>query len=133
MRVMAFHAVHLALEHRVVLRQLKFPLLLAVAFETCRGVLAGIDDELAPAAAARDVQATRPMTRFAARLTDCAGVCELDAGMGAGWKDTRDAAMAIGAGFVADEGSAGNGGWRGHRPRGGTGIHQEEKAPGYAK
>src|ERR1039458_5078737 len=58
MRVVALRAVHLLLQHRVVLRKLKFPLLLAMALETSRGVFAGIDDELAFASASRDVQAS---------------------------------------------------------------------------
>jgi hypothetical protein len=57
MRVVAVHAVHFPLQHWVVLRKLKFSLFLAMALETSRRVFARIDDELAPAAATRDVQA----------------------------------------------------------------------------
>ena len=47
MRIVALRAVHLLLQHRVVLRKLKFRLLLAMALETSCGAFAGIDDELA--------------------------------------------------------------------------------------
>ena len=112
MRVMALHAIHLFLRHRVVLGKLKFRLLLAMALETSRGVFAGIDDEFASPAAARDVQARGSVARFAARLPCRARVFEVDSGVGAGGKDAGDAPMAIGAGLVADERRARNGGRR---------------------
>ncbi len=74
MRIVALHAVHLLLQHRVVLGKLEFRLLLAMALETSRRVFAGIDDELASPAAARDVQARRSVARFAARLPSRARV-----------------------------------------------------------
>jgi hypothetical protein len=101
MRVVALHAVHLPLQHRVVLRKLKLLLLLAMALETSRGVFAGIDDELAPAAAARDVQARRPVTRLATRLPCRTRIFQLDSGVRAGWKAMRDAVTTLGAGLVA--------------------------------
>ena len=107
-RVMALHAIHLLLRHRVVLGKLELRLFLAMALVTSRRVFAGIDDEFASPAAARDMQARRPVARFAARLPQRASVFEVDSGVGAGRKDAGDAPMTIGAGLVADERRARN-------------------------
>ena len=134
MRVMALHAIHLLLRHRVVLGKLKLHLFLAMALETGRWVLPGINDEFASPAAAGNVQACRPVARFAACLAHRTRVFQVDSSMGASRKDAGDAAMAIGAGLVADERRAGNDRWRRYYARsGGTRIHQQGNAPGYTK
>src|ERR1035441_6024838 len=92
-RVVALRAVHLLLRHRVVLRKLKFRLLLAMALKASRGVFAGIDDELAPPAAPGDVQAPRSVARFATRLPCRARVLQVDAGMPAGREVARNSLM----------------------------------------
>ena len=68
MRVMALHAIHLFLRHRVVLGKLELRLFLAVALVTSRRVFAGIDDEFASPATARHMQARGSVARLATRL-----------------------------------------------------------------
>src|SRR5271169_5060277 len=119
MRVVALRAVHLPLQHRMVLWKSKLPLLLAMALETSCGVFAGIEDELAPAAAARDVQACRTVARLATRLPCRARIFQLDSGVPTGRKDPRDAAMTLGASLVADKGRTRNVGWCDQSARGG--------------
>src|SRR5512137_1999578 len=98
---------------------------------TAGRVFAGVDDELASPAAARDVQARRTVARFTAGLPQRAHVLELDAGMGAARKDAGDAAMAIGAGLVPDKRSPWDRRWRERRSRGGgTRIHQQDHGAG---
>ena len=118
-RVMALHAVHLFLRHRVVLGEQELRLFLAMTLETSRRVLAGIDDEFASPAAAGDMQAGRPMARFTASLPYGTSVFEVDSEMGAGRKDAGDALVAVGASLVADERRAWNGGCRKPRSRSG--------------
>jgi len=133
-RIMALHAVHLFLRHRVVLGELELRLFLAMALETSRRVLAGIENELASPAAAGDMQAGRPMARFTARLPNGTSVFEVDSEVGAGRKDASDALVAVGASFVADERRAWNGGCRKPRSRGGgTRIYQQSTTAGHTE
>jgi hypothetical protein len=102
-RVMALHAIHLLLWHWVVLGEQELRLLLAMALETGRRVLPGVDDESASPAASGNMQAGRPMARFAARLPYGTGVFQVDSGVGAGRKNAGDTLVAVGASLVADE------------------------------
>jgi hypothetical protein len=131
-RVMALHAIHLLLRHRVVMGEQELRLFLAMALETGRRVLPGVDDEFASPSAARDMKAGRPMARFAARLPYGTGVFQVDSGVGTGRKDAGDVPMAVGASLVADERRAWNGGCRKARSRSsGTRIHQQSTAAGH--
>src|ERR1700722_13126454 len=58
-RIVALHAVHLPLEHRMMLRKVKSRLRLDMTLETGLGVLAGIDDKLPASAACGHVLARR--------------------------------------------------------------------------
>ena len=119
MGIVTLRAVHLFLQDRVVLGEVKFRLFLAMAFETGGGVFARIDDEFASPATARHMQARGSVARFAARLPERADVFELDSGVGAGRKDTGNAFMALDTTLVADERRAWDGGWRKALSRGG--------------
>jgi len=66
-RFMAIAATHLAFKHRMMMRQLKRCANFQVTLETSVRRLSRIDDR-ASAAASLDVQAPRPVTRFAAHV-----------------------------------------------------------------
>jgi hypothetical protein len=112
-RVVALSAVQVALQHGVMLGQVKLRLNGPMALETGCRVLAGVHNELPPAAASGNVQAAGAMAGFAARLARGARSIEADAGVRAAREDPRDIRVALGARLVADEGRAGNFGSRG--------------------
>src|SRR5258708_21062104 len=62
MRIVTLHTVHAAFGHRMALRQSELGLDIQMALVTGARILAGIDDELPPAAARLDVFAASAMT-----------------------------------------------------------------------
>lgn len=68
-RVVALHAVHVAFDDRMVLRQIKLRVHVEMTLKTGRRVIVWIDDELRRAAGF-DVFATWPMAGFAAGLSN---------------------------------------------------------------
>ena len=124
-RIVTLDTIHLLLEHRMMLGQMKLHLRRAVAFETRGGILTGIKDEL-PRTASRNMETARAMTGFATGLPCPALRFEMNSRVSAGWKDTCDFGMALGAGLVANERRAGNFGRRLNRARhSGTRIDQD--------
>ena len=65
MWIVALHAIHLPLDHRMMLGQVEFCVNFQVALETGRGIFAWIDNEFAASPAALNVFAAGSVTRFA--------------------------------------------------------------------
>jgi hypothetical protein len=107
-RVMAIDAVHAVLDHRMMLGQAKFSVLLEMTIEAGRGVFAGIDDELAAAAAGLDVFAAGAVATFAAGARGEIRIVLVKTPVRAGREHARVIGVAIGAGGVADVSGAGN-------------------------
>jgi hypothetical protein len=107
-RIVALDATHFAFNDRVMLRKVEFSAGFLMALEAGFGVFAGIDDEFFQAAAPRhgDVLAPWSVAGFTALLAVHFCICQMQAGMGAGWEDAGYVPMAIGAGFIADVGCA---------------------------
>ena len=106
-RVVALHAVHVAFDDGMMLRQIEFSLSFEVALKTRRRVFVRIDDELA-AAADFDVFAARAVTGFAAGLAFHAGNFKMHPRVRAAREHAHVFRMAIQAGLVPDIGGAGN-------------------------
>jgi hypothetical protein len=102
--IVALCAIHFLFEHRMMLRQMELALFRPVAFETRRGIFAGIHDELPSSAASRNVQASGSVTRFATGQPCSARVLQTDANMCAGRKDSANIRVTFGATFFTDEG-----------------------------
>src|SRR5260370_397329 len=81
MGVMALRTVHFIFRERVVLWQLKLRLRGAMAFEAGGRILSRVDNELATSATGGDVQARRPMARFAASLAGGTRILEANTGV----------------------------------------------------
>ncbi len=109
MRIMAFHAIHLVLRDRVMLREMELRLGGPMAFKTGRRIFAGVENGFASAAAARYMQATRPVARLATGLTQTICVLQMNPGMRAGGKQPHDIGMAFHTALVAYEGGSRNG------------------------
>jgi hypothetical protein len=101
MGVVALDTIHLLLEDRVMLGQMKLSFHRAMAFKTGVGIFARVDDEFSTAAATGDVQTARAVTGLAAGLARRAGVGEANAGVRTGGENAGDISMALGAGTVA--------------------------------
>jgi hypothetical protein len=127
MRVVTLHAIHLVLRDWVMLREAELRLGGTMALKTRRRILSGIENEYAPASAARYVQAARPVTRFAPGLTQTARVIQMNPGMGTRGKHPHDVGVAFHAALITHERGSSNG-WRScqYRRRGGAGIQQQK-------
>lgn len=108
MRVMALGAIDLFLDQGMVLRQAELSFNGTMTFETRARIFARVDDESGAPTSGGDVQASRTMTRFAARLPCCMGIFKMNPGMSAAWEDAADIGMALGTSVVADETRAWN-------------------------
>jgi len=108
-RVMAIRAANLPFEDRVMMRQLELRADLQVTLKTGLGRTAGIDDR-ARAAAARDVQTSGTVTRFAADIFRVVSR-RFESRVRRGRERSRDLFVTGGARFRADEFSSGNA-WR---------------------
>src|SRR5450432_3782794 len=108
-RVMAIRAANLPFEDRVMMRQLELRADLQVTLKTGLGRTAGIDDR-ARAAAARDVQTSGTVTRFAADIFRVVSR-RFESRVRRGRERSRDLFVTGGARFRADEFSSRNA-WR---------------------
>src|SRR6185436_14415691 len=113
-RVMTLDAVHPAFGHGMVLGEIELGVRLEVAIVAGLGILAGIDDELAPATARGDVFAAGPVTGFTAGVTALRAF-PMDPSVGAGGEGAAVVGVTFGARSVAREGCAFDGGRRDHR------------------
>lgn len=105
MRVVTLHAVHLAFENGMTLRQVEFGVNLKMTGKTRVRIATGIDDEPGRAAR-RNVPAARAVARFAAGLVPHASFRRVNASVSARRKLPRVVRVAIHAGLVAGEGGA---------------------------
>ena len=115
-RVVTIHAVHLAFDDWMMLREAEFRMDVEMTLKTGGGIFAGIDDESSATAADADVFAGGPVAGFAAGDLSKFDVVLVEAAVGAGGEGARDVGMTIHAGGVADKMSAGNMRWHGHGP-----------------
>ena len=99
-RVMALHAIHVAFDHGMVLRQTEFRVDIEMALKAGCGVVVRIDDEFC-AAAGLDVLAAGAVAGFAAGLADHRRIFKMDARVRAGGKFPDKVRVAIRAGLVA--------------------------------
>src|SRR5689334_23131995 len=86
-RVMALHAVHLAFDYRVVLRQREFRVRLKMALKAGSGIFAGVQNELPFTTTHFDVLAARTVARFASAWSNARVGSELHTGVRAGRED----------------------------------------------
>lgn len=115
----------MALNHRMMLREVKFGLDIQMALETGFGISTGIDDE--PRGAARpDVLAAGAMAGFTTALSDHRRILKMQARMRTGRKFTDDLSMTIGTGAVPNKMGAGNFQWNRHRCGGGGAGNQKK-------
>jgi hypothetical protein len=68
MRIVALHAIHTSLNDRVMLWEVEFGMRFQVTLKASIRIAAGIQNEFAASATGRDVQASRAVARFTARL-----------------------------------------------------------------
>lgn len=106
MRVVALHAIHVALGDGVMMRQVELRVCLQVARVAGGRVTAGIDDESATAATDLNMPASRAMACLAARVPRGLDRLEVDARMRASREGSHIIRMAFVAILVADEGRA---------------------------
>lgn len=106
-RIVAVHAIHVAFDDRVMVRQVEFRLHIEMALKTGLRFFAGVDDELRRAAGT-DVFAAGAMAGFAPALAGHPRVFKMQPRVGAGGKFPDDVRMAIGASAIADKMRAGN-------------------------
>ena len=104
--IVALHAVHVALDDRMVMRQIKFRVNVKVALKTGSGVFARVDDEIGTPRL--DVFAARPVTGFAAGLASHRRIARMNPRVRAGGEFLDDVLVAIRAGLVADIMRTGN-------------------------
>ena len=107
-RIVALHTVHSFFQHRMMLRQAEFRVRLQMALEAGGCVLAGVDDELAPAAAGFDVFAARAVAGFTTALPRLGRVPEMNARVRAGSKLADVICVTLETRAVADNVRAGN-------------------------
>jgi hypothetical protein len=98
-RIMTIHAIHEALNHRMMLRQIKFPLHVEMALETRGGVFPGIDNQVR-CAAGPDMFTARSVAGLATTLARHGGTFDVQTGVRAGWEFADNIGMAIGAGLI---------------------------------
>jgi hypothetical protein len=103
-RIVTLYAIHVALNHRVVLRQVKFRLGVEMTLETSRRILAGIDDEFAATATRSNVQAARSVAGFTPALPGHRRAFKMQSRVRAGGKDADVIRVAFGTRAVADVG-----------------------------
>jgi len=108
MRIMALHAIHAALDHRMVLRQVELRVDLQVALKAGARIFPRIDNELAAPAARLNMLAARAVARFTAGFAVQSRAFKMKAPVRARGENAGDVGMALRAGLVSHEGSAGN-------------------------
>ena len=124
MRVVALHAVHVAFDDRMMVRQVEFRVDVEMALEAGRRILARVDDKLRTAGF--DVFAARSVAGFAAGPAGHRRITGMNPCVRAGGKNANDVFVAIRAGLVANVMRARN--FQRHRHgigRGGAGIQKQ--------
>lgn len=133
-RIVALDAIHVAFDHRMMLRQVKFRLGIEMTLETCRRILAGIDDEFAATATRLNVQAARSVTGFTPALAGHRRAFKMQARVRAAGKDADVIRVAFRASAVADVGCSRYFRRSEHAPgHAGTGTQQQHDAAGQDK
>jgi len=106
-RVMALPAIHMTLDHRMMLRQIKFRVNVEMALKAGGRFLVRVDDEIR-ASACLDVLAAGAVTGFAAGITNHRRIVKMNPRVRTGGKFPDDVPMAVRAGFIADVMRPGN-------------------------
>jgi hypothetical protein len=101
-RIVALHAIHLSLDHRMMLRHSKFCLRLQMTLEAGSRIFSRVDDEFAASSTGFDMLAPRPVAGFAAGLPAELRIFDMHARVRAGRKNSGDIRMTLGAGLIAD-------------------------------
>ena len=123
MRIVALNTVHLAFNHRMMLRQRKLRVRLQVALKAGGRIITGIQNKLSLTAPHLDVFAPRTMTCFAPALSNLCVRNELHASVRTRWENLDVVGMTLEARLVTDVSGAGNGRADHDGPRGrGTGV-----------
>ena len=102
--IVALHAIHLALKHRVMLRQVELRMDIEVALQATGRILARVVNE-GPGACG-DMPAGGAMARFTAIDAGELNVIPAEFAVGAGGKNSRNVGVAIEAVFVPNKMSA---------------------------
>jgi hypothetical protein len=102
-RVVTLDAVHAALDDWMMVGESELSMDIEMAFETSRGVFAGVDNQFGAAFGRGDMLAGWPMARFTAVHAGELDVILAEAAVSAGWEDADDVRMTINASAVADE------------------------------
>jgi hypothetical protein len=128
--IVALHAAHLALDDRVMLREVKFCPGFLVALEATFGVLAGINDEFLQTAASGhgDVFAARTVAGFAPILSGHFGIGDPQSRVRAAGEGAGNVRMTINTRLVTNVGGAFNLQRNHHRTVCGAGVQQEEES-----
>ena len=129
-RVVALHAIHLPLRHRMMMRQPKLRLRLDMTRETCRRILARIHDGPPASAAQFDMPAAWTVTRFTARLPGEPQIVLVKPRMRTRRKRPRNVRVAIRATAVPDEMRPGHRRRRSDRPLDRRARHQRQPRHG---
>ena len=99
--IMTLDAIHPTLQHRMMLRQIKFGVGLKMALEASGRILSRVDDELAAPAAGLNMFAPRTMAGFAAGLAGQFCAFKVQAAMSASGENACEIGVAIVAGIVS--------------------------------
>ena len=104
MGIVALDAIHFSLQHRMVIRKMKFSLRVQMTLEAGLRVFAGVNNEFVQAATVShgNVFAARTVAGLATVLARHAAIFQMQPRMRAGGKYARDFLVAISASRVAD-------------------------------
>jgi hypothetical protein len=116
MRLVAFNAVHMALNYRMMLWHSKFCFRLQMTLKTRRRIFAGVHNELPSPATRFHMLAPRPMTRFATSLALELCVFDVHTRMRARPKYPCDVRMTLRASSISDVSCSRNFRRRNYRP-----------------
>ena len=129
MGIMAVNAVHVALNHGVMLGEIEFGLNIQMTLETGFGIFTGVNDKLG-GATGTNVLAAGAMTGFTPALAGHGHVGKMQPRMGTGRKFTDDRGVTIGTSPVTDKMGTGNFQRRRHLCGGGGAGNQEKRQTG---
>lgn len=127
-RIVALDTIHFSFEHRMMLRQSEFRVLLDVARETRGWLFPGIHDEFSPSTTRLHMQTSRSMARFATDSARRQVTADVKSRMRTRSKHPRVVGVAFSTRLIADECGAFDHGRRKHCSVGqgrGTGAGKE--------
>ena len=113
-RIMALHTIHVALGHRMMLRQFEVGVNVLVADETSRRMFSRVMNESVATAADLDVLAACPMARLATGSARGPVMIQMHSGVHIIGKLFGDGTVAIDARLIADKRCPFNHWWRSH-------------------